>query len=61
MYQGNLSFAQTNAYLSMLISQKLLLHKDDRYETTDRGRQFLSGYNQIEKILNLPASPVREI
>jgi hypothetical protein len=61
MYKGNLSFVQTNAYLSLLISQKLLLHEDGKYETTDRGRQFLSTYDQLEKIIGIPASPVKEM
>jgi len=60
MYKGNLSLPQTNA-LSLLISQKLLLQKDGRYETTNRGRQFLSAYDQLEKIIGMPALPATEI
>jgi predicted transcriptional regulator len=57
MYKGNLSFTQTNAYLSLLTSLRLLSQTDSKYETTDKGRQFLSAYNELGKIIGIPAPP----
>jgi len=54
MYKGNLSFAQTNAYLTMLTTRGLLTHDNGRYETTAKGRQFISAYNQISEIMGTP-------
>jgi predicted transcriptional regulator len=54
MYNGNMSFAQTNAYLSLLTSQGLLSQENGKYETTDKGRQFISAYNQLGKIIGMP-------
>jgi predicted transcriptional regulator len=53
--KGNLSFAQTKAYLSLLTSLGLLSQQNGKYETTDKGRQFISAYNHIDKIIGTPA------
>jgi predicted transcriptional regulator len=58
MYKNNLSYTQANAYLSLLISQELLLRQDGQYETTDKGHQFLSAFDQLESILSKPVSSV---
>ena len=55
MYNGNLSFTQTNSYLSLLTSLKLLSQTDSKYETTDKGRQFLTAYNELGRIIGTPA------
>jgi hypothetical protein len=55
MYRSNLSFAQTKAYLNLLILQKLLSHEDTTYQTTDKGLQFLMTYNQLSKIIGMPS------
>jgi predicted transcriptional regulator len=55
MYKGNMSFTQINAYLSMLISLGLLSQVDGKYETTDRGRQFISAYNSLGEIMGKPS------
>jgi DNA polymerase elongation subunit (family B) len=55
MYNGNLSFTQTNSYLSLLTSLRLLSQTNSKYETTDKGRQFLSTYNELGRITGMPA------
>ena len=55
MYKGNLSFTQTNSYLSLLTSLRLLSQTNSKYETTDKGRQFISAYNELGKIIGTPA------
>ena len=54
MYRGNMSFAQTNAYLSLLTSQGLLSKENGKYETREKGRRFISAYNQLGKIIGIP-------
>jgi len=54
MYKGNMSFTQINAYLSLLVSLGLLSQVDGKYETTDRGRQFISAYNSLGEIMGKP-------
>ena len=61
MYKGNLSFTQTNAYLNMLTSLRLLSQTDTKYATTDKGRQFISAYNELGKIIGMPASPLTKM
>ena len=58
MYKNNLSFAQANAYLSLLISLGLLTQEKGKYGTTDKGRQFISAYNNLGKIIGLPAPSI---
>jgi len=55
IHKGNLSFAQTNAYLSLLTSLGLLSQGNGKYETTDKGRQFISAYNHLDKIIGTQA------
>ena len=61
MYKCNLSFSQTNAYLGQLTSMNLVFKQEQKYETTDKGLQFLSAYNQVDRILKMPASPIGKI
>jgi len=55
MYKNSMSFAQTNAYLSLLVSLGLLTQQNGNYETTDKGRQFLSAYNNLGEIMGTHA------
>jgi len=32
----------------------LLSQENGKYETTDKGRQFISAYNQLGKIIGMP-------
>ncbi len=58
MYKNNLSFAQANAYLSLLISLGLLTQENGKYGTTEKGRQFISAYDNLGKIMGLPAPSI---
>jgi predicted transcriptional regulator len=58
MYKNSLSFAQANAYLSLLIRLGLLTQENSKYETTDKGRQYITAYNNLGKIMGLPAPSV---
>ena len=53
-HKAYLNSAQTNDYLSLLTSLGLLSKKNGKYETTDKGRQFISAYNQLIEIISVP-------
>lgn len=56
MYKANMSFAQINEYLSLLVDLNLLQavenHKRTTYKTTDKGLQFLQSYSEIIELLS---------
>jgi predicted transcriptional regulator len=59
MYKCNLSFRQLHAYLSLLMDRKLLRKIEKRessrqelYETTPKGREFLQAYKSIKALLS---------
>jgi len=56
MYGANLSFAQVNEYLRLLLDLDLLkvveTSKKTIYETTDKGLRYLQSYREIKKLLN---------
>jgi predicted transcriptional regulator len=52
MYLGNLSFDLLQKYVDMLINLGLLQSADGperMYITTDKGRQFLEDFNELQK------------
>ncbi len=55
MYRANLSFAQLNDYLSLLVDLKFLdMTTNDRkttYKTTKKGSRFLDVYKELVQIL----------
>jgi predicted transcriptional regulator len=55
MYRANLSFAQLNDYLSLLVELKLLEtitnDKKTTYKTTKKGSKFLDNYKEIVLLL----------
>jgi len=55
MYQANLSFAQLNEYLSLLLKLNLLetVVAADRniYKTTEKGLRYLESYREIRELL----------
>jgi predicted transcriptional regulator len=55
MYRANLSFAQLNQYLTLLLDIKLLERKENKektvYKTTTKGMHFLESYKQILDML----------
>jgi predicted transcriptional regulator len=54
MCKVKLNFTQANAYLSQLTSLGLLSKENGKYETTEKGRQFISAYNHLGKIIGIP-------
>jgi len=55
MYKANLSFAQLNEYLSLLLEIKLLesivLNEKTIYKTTPKGLEYLQSYREISDLL----------
>lgn len=55
MYKANLSFAQLNDYLTLLLELNLLKaitnNKKTTYKTTEKGTQFLENYKEIVQLL----------
>lgn len=55
MYKANLSFAQLNEYLSLLLNLNLLkavkASEKTIYETTDKGLRYLQGFKEIRELL----------
>lgn len=55
MYRANLSFAQLNEYLKLLIEIKLLeitaSHERRIYKTTHKGMRYLQSYREINELL----------
>ena len=55
MYRANLSFAQLNEYLSLLLNLNLLeaVKTPERkiYKTTDKGLRYLQSYREIRELL----------
>ena len=55
MYQANLSFAQLNEYLSLLLELNLLeaVKAADKniYKTTEKGLRYLASYREIRELL----------
>jgi len=56
MYKANLSFAQLNEYLSLLLKIGLLeaVNKGEKtvYETTAKGLHYIQGHNDITALLD---------
>jgi predicted transcriptional regulator len=55
MYKANLSFAQINEYLSLIVDLDLLevVKNPEKtiYKTTNRGLEYLQGYKEIRELL----------
>jgi len=55
MYRANLSFAQLNEYLSLLLDLNLLeavkISEKTMYKTTDKGLRYLQSYREIRELL----------
>jgi predicted transcriptional regulator len=61
MYRANLSYDQLNEYLSFLLENGLIDKEADAeyegaviYKVTQKGRQFLERYSQLQDILAHP-------
>jgi len=53
MCKVKLNFTQANDYLSQLTSVGLLSKKKGKYETTNKGRQFISAYKHLDEIIGI--------
>jgi len=55
MYKANLSFAQLNEYLKLLLDLKLIEAYDSNakrlYKTTQKGLRYLQSYRDIRELL----------
>jgi predicted transcriptional regulator len=55
MYRANLSFAQLNEYLTLLLNLNLLKAVEAAektiYKTTDKGLKYLQNYREIRELL----------
>ena len=55
MYRANLSFTQLNDYLRLMLRinllEKIRENEKERYETTDKGMDFLQRYREITELL----------
>jgi predicted transcriptional regulator len=54
MCKVKLNFTQASDYLNRLTSLGLLSRRKGKYITTDKGRQFISAYNQLGEIIGTP-------
>ena len=54
MCKVKLNFTQANDYLDQLTSLGLLSCMKGKYVTTEKGRQFISAYNQLGEIIGAP-------
>jgi len=61
MYRANLSFAQLNEYMSLLLSLKLLECEENTektvYKTTPKGMRYLQSCKEIKDLLKKERSP----
>ena len=54
MCKVKLNFTQANEYLDHLTSLGLLSKEKGKYTTTEKGRQFITAYNQLGEIIGVP-------
>jgi len=54
MCKVKLNFTQANDYLNQLTSLGLLSKENGKYETTEKGRRFISAYNRLGEIIGIP-------
>ena len=57
MYQVNLSYAQSQKYLPVLVRCGLLAASRGEYVTTDKGRVFLKKYGELLSLTDDMANP----
>lgn len=64
MYLGNLSFALLQKYLEMLVQHGLLEVRgssEKSYLATDKGKQFLEDYYELQKYSEMASSKKRAL
>ena len=52
MHKANLSYSQCREYLKLAISANLLEERSKKYKITQKGKEFISKYQEIRNILN---------
>jgi predicted transcriptional regulator len=54
MYASFISYKQLNSYMDILLQQRLIARNEHnkRFLITDKGRQFLDLYTNMEEMLN---------
>jgi predicted transcriptional regulator len=52
MYNTNLNYGQLKAHMNALTSQGLLVKKQNKYSTTDKGYRFLELFVQLNDLLD---------
>lgn len=61
MYRANLSFAQLNEYLKLMLDLRLLEIMGNNgktvYKTTSKGARYLQSYKEIQDLLKNDRSP----
>jgi predicted transcriptional regulator len=64
MYQGNLSFDLLQKYMDLLVKYELLeVHgsSEKSYVATDKGKQFLADYQELQKYSEMAESKKRAL
>lgn len=51
MYSANLSFSQLRYYVRLLDERHLIEKKEGKWSTTQRGRQYLKAYEELQTII----------
>lgn len=51
LYGCNLSYNQLQAYLKLLLRMELLVSREDLFETTAKGLEFLDAYNALTTLM----------
>ncbi len=57
MYLTNLSYFQTESYLTFLIAQGLIERNNQEFKTTPKGKQFLEAYHNLKTLLEDKPKP----
>jgi predicted transcriptional regulator len=58
MYAANLSYAQLKLYLPLLEDKGLVQIRDGRWVATERGRDFVSSYMMLKKLMGPEESEI---
>ena len=51
MYKANLSYTQLQGYLNWLSNRQMIESRKGMWVTTERGRAYLTGYQQITQMI----------
>lgn len=56
VYQANLNFKTVNPYIELLVKSGMIELKEGQisvYETTDKGKELLKSFKEIQRSLNI--------